>query len=455
MTRRCQKNRLETKQYPAFVSWRRPFRSARAFGMETDAKNGPGGGNCGYTGSCCEPKMEIPVDITWTPGVHMSVRQISSPTTHETKKPMKTGWWIRASQLAAITLILSFGAAAQTGDPAAIQQKLYTQFKLTTITADRSDIVTAGDVVAIQKPGLIMYATASPMPPSNTYKNGRIGQGWGGFGKDMLITMAAPGGATATDYPHRPFVPDEKCWVTGIQVQRDGVLFQLYSDPYDNIRYYATLKIPFPNKKEVPSVDTAMQLVAEVLTVVPSDQAAPDQGNQGGQPAQSAQPAGTAVQYVVQGGGGGRLILLPGGSFSLLAPGGVHDSGQYSVSGDTLTLTYSTGGRTAAFKIQGDNLSADTGQLWVHLGAGPPLAPASEAAATPAAAPAPAPMAEIPPPPPPTDTPPPTIAIGQTMDQVTTAFGAPLKVAKLGAKTIFYYKDMKVTFTNGKVTDVE
>jgi hypothetical protein len=64
-------------------------------------------------------------------------------------------------------------------------------------------------------------------------------------------------------------------------------------------------------------------------------------------------------------------------------------------------------------------------------------------------------MAEIPPPPPPTDTPPPTIAIGQTMDQVTTAFGAPLKVAKLGAKTIFYYKDMKVTFTNGKVTDVE
>jgi cytochrome c553 len=76
-------------------------------------------------------------------------------------------------------------------------------------------------------------------------------------------------------------------------------------------------------------------------------------------------------------------------------------------------------------------------------------------------APEPAPAIALPtlpaiaPPPPPADSPPPTIALGQTMDQVTTAFGAPLKVAKLGAKTIFYYKDMKVTFTNGKVTDVE
>jgi hypothetical protein len=29
--------------------------------METDARNGLGGDNCEYTGSCREPKMEIPV----------------------------------------------------------------------------------------------------------------------------------------------------------------------------------------------------------------------------------------------------------------------------------------------------------------------------------------------------------------------------------------------------------
>ena len=76
-------------------------------------------------------------------------------------------------------------------------------------------------------------------------------------------------------------------------------------------------------------------------------------------------------------------------------------------------------------------------------------------APAPAAAPPPAPMAAIPPPPPPADTPPPTIAIGQTEDQVTAAFGQPLRAAKLGAKKILYYKDMKVTLTNGKVSNVE
>jgi ATP:corrinoid adenosyltransferase len=64
-------------------------------------------------------------------------------------------------------------------------------------------------------------------------------------------------------------------------------------------------------------------------------------------------------------------------------------------------------------------------------------------------------MPDIAPPPPPADTPPPTIAIGQTKDEVTAAFGQPVRIAKLGAKTIFYYKDMKVTFTNGKVRNVE
>jgi len=98
-----------------------------------------------------------------------------------------------------------------------------------------------------------------------------------------MIGMMTPGGTTpANTYPQRQFVPEEKCWITGIQVQKDGVLVQLYSDPYDDIRYYANLKIPYPNKKEVPSVDAAMQLVAEVLTVVPQD----DQGGQ-----QAAQPA--------------------------------------------------------------------------------------------------------------------------------------------------------------------
>lgn len=83
--------------------------------------------------------------------------------------------------------------------------------------------------------------------------------------------------------------------------------------------------------------------------------------------------------------------------------------------------------------------------------AGAPAAPA--AAAAPAVA-----LAPIPPPPPPPDqpaAPPPTISLGQSRDDVVALFGVPVKVVKLGAKEIDYFKDMKVTFVNGKVTDVQ
>ena len=48
-----------------------------------------------------------------------------------------------------------------------------------------------------------------------------------------------------------------------------------------------------------------------------------------------------------------------------------------------------------------------------------------------------------------------TIRIGQTVDQVVAALGKPPKIVDLGAKQIYVYKDLKVTFTNGKVSDVQ
>ena len=70
--------------------------------------------------------------------------------------------WFRVFGLAAITATVSLGLSAQTGDIAAIQQKLDAQFKLTTTTANLVDIVTAGDVVELHKDGLKMSALASP-----------------------------------------------------------------------------------------------------------------------------------------------------------------------------------------------------------------------------------------------------------------------------------------------------
>jgi len=51
--------------------------------------------------------------------------------------------------------------------------------------------------------------------------------------------------------------------------------------------------------------------------------------------------------------------------------------------------------------------------------------------------------------------PPPTIQLGQSPDEVTAALGQPTKIVNLGAKQIYVYKDLKVTFIKGKVTDVE
>jgi uncharacterized membrane protein YgcG len=44
---------------------------------------------------------------------------------------------------------------------------------------------------------------------------------------------------------------------------------------------------------------------------------------------------------------------------------------------------------------------------------------------------------------------------GQTIDQVVAAIGQPDKIVNLGAKQIYVYKDIKVTFLNGKVSDVQ
>ncbi len=44
---------------------------------------------------------------------------------------------------------------------------------------------------------------------------------------------------------------------------------------------------------------------------------------------------------------------------------------------------------------------------------------------------------------------------GQTPDQVKAALGTPDKIVNLGSKQIYVYKDLKVTFLNGKVSDVQ
>jgi hypothetical protein len=215
-----------------------------------------------------------------------------------------------------------------------------------------------------------------------------------------------------------------------------------------------------------------MQLVAEVLTVVPQDQGAPDQASQG---APAATPAPAPATGTVQSVGlpeasetyismvsGSQLILNPDKTSMVIGKNGQRSPGHWdsvTVSGtklvygemhegSLLTLVPSLGGRSAVLKVQGSELiDTTTSEEWDRT--------EDAQAQAPEAAPPRRRMPDIAPPPPPADAPPPTIDVGQTMDQVTAGFGQPLRVARVGAKTIFYYKDMKVTFTNGKVSNVE
>jgi len=223
---------------------------------------------------------------------------------------------------------------------AEIQKRLAAEFKRTKMTADRSDIATAGSVLDLHKDGLTMASTEAVAPPTNTYKSGSISFG---FGALMAWNMKlGTANQQANTIPQRKFVAGEKFWVTEYNLNPDGIVLTFYSDPYNDVRYYGQLKFPFV-KNVAPPADDIMKTIEEVITAEADTQ--------------EAAPADNA-------------------------------------------------------------------------------APAQQAAAPPAA-------------------PPKTIALGQTTDQVVGILGQPQKIVNLGAKQMYFYADMKVIFTNGKVTDVQ
>jgi hypothetical protein len=352
---------------------------------------------------------------------------------------MKQVRWFHAFGLTAITLMLSAALGAQ-GDPKdLLLKKLNEQFVPTKFTADKSDIVTAGVVVALKEDGLLVYTVTVPMAPISVPKKGKLTQGFGDMlGVGMADGLNRPGGAAGI--PKKTLVTGEKVWVRAIELAKDSIMVQVVTDPYDDGRYFATLKFLIP-KGTVPTSDDGVKMISEVLDVQPAQdqgaqQAAEPTADATPNPAQNGLPTPIAGQYLSP--GGSRLLLLPDGSFTKFVGGG-QGHGQYAVGVDNLTLTFTSTGFSQRFKIQGGNLSdMSTNQVWARTGDAPA-----------------APLPEIAPPPPPADAPAPTITLGQTKDQVTAAFGQPLKVASLGGKVIFYYKDMKVTFSSGKVSDVE
>jgi hypothetical protein len=289
---------------------------------------------------------------------------------------------------ATLVVMAPVASAVDQGSKTAVQKKLEAEYALTKTTDDKTDIVTAGAVMVLQKDKMLMVAaTSAANPCTNTYKDGKITQNAGCKAGEKLrhlpgIGSRIPGAdkAPAT----RNFVTGEKFWVTKIDVKDAGkepaVVMDFFTDAISEVRYKASLTIPF--KTGIPSPDDALKLVQEVVTVAPAEDAKGDAKDAKQAPAQGGQQQASAAAA---------------------AP-----------------------------------------------------APSAPAAATTAEA-APAPI-EPPPPPPPDDAAaaaPPTVALGQTPEEVVAALGQPVKKAKVGTKEIYFYKDLKVSFLNGKVKDIQ
>jgi hypothetical protein len=290
---------------------------------------------------------------------------------------MRTMWLCNAL-IALVVWTSSPVAADEPSSKATIEKKLQSEYALTKTTDDKTDIVTAGSVVILQKDKLVMVtADSAANQCPNNYKDGKLSQGGAckaneTLKKIPLFGRTIPG---ADKVPNtRTFVTGEKFWVTKIEVKDAGkdkaILLEFFTDAINDVRYKGTLNIVL--KQGLPSPDDSLKLLAEVLKVAPSEEAKDEKEK----PAQQ-------------------------------------------------------GGQKEA------------------------------AAAPPAAVPEPAPAADAPPPaiepppPPVEEAAPATVSVGQTPDQVVAALGQPTKKAKLGTKEIYYYKDLKVVFMNGKVKDVQ
>lgn len=289
---------------------------------------------------------------------------------------MRMVWMCNA--LLGLLVCASSMALAEEGTKPSIEKKLTSEYALTKTTDDKTDIVTAGAVLVLQKDKVYMVPTdAAGNPCQNNYKDGKLTQSGSckvneTFRKIPGFGHVIPGQDKAI--VTRAFVTGEKFWLTKIDVHDSGkdkgIYLEFFTDAIKDVRYKGTLMIQV---KALPSPEDAVKLVAEVITVAPSDDAKDDKekpAKQGGQQ-EAAAPAAAAP-------------------------------------------------------------------------------PAAEAAPPPVEAPPPA--IEAPPPPP---AEPATVAVGQTPDEVVAALGQPTKKAKIGTKEIYFYKDLKVTFLNGKVKDVQ
>ena len=168
-----------------------------------------------------------------------------------------------------------------------LEKTLESKYVITKTTDDKTDIVTAGSVLILEKDKLLMYATTTGAPPQNTYKDGKLSSGAFGVHEKAQSFGSFIGHPPPKSVTTRYYVTGEKFWVTRIDTLADGAVFTLFTDAVNDVRYYCTLKFIYPHGA-TPSADQVLSTVGEVLKVQQDDSAPAD--NKGGE--QQAAAAG-------------------------------------------------------------------------------------------------------------------------------------------------------------------
>jgi len=174
-----------------------------------------------------------------------------------------------------VLVALAPTASAKDERAAAIQTMLESEYKLTKTTDDKADIVKAGSVVVLHKDKVLMVPVSTAANPCmNTYRGGKITQSTA-----CRVVSGVPGPFRAVTHadkvPTRNFVAGENFWVTKIDVRdtgkERGVVLDFFTDAISDVRYKGVLTIPFG--AFTPTPDDALKVVAEVITVVPAENA--------------------------------------------------------------------------------------------------------------------------------------------------------------------------------------
>ena len=334
---------------------------------------------------------------------------------------MKASWALVLVVLGTLSPAIGLAAKKNPEEKAKLERQMKAQYTLTTLAGDGSVKGTPGTILVLRKDNL----NAVPGNAIAYYTNVLKGGG---------LTHPAMANIFFKAEIIRTFASGEQFFVIDCQAKDDAVVLFLFSyNTYDSMLYKADVQFPFPKGYLADVTFSQVQeAIGEAFPVAPPPQI--EQTAQAVEPAPAASVPGVYFRHDKT---SDYIEFKTDGTLHLLQ-GGKNYDGNYEVNADTITIH---GKRLppSSGRLTGNTMVDPSGTVWEKQPTNPPPDSAVPAPPVEPAQPA-APV---------------TINLGDSTDQVVASMGQPERIAKMANKEIYFYKDMKITFVDGKVSDIQ